>query len=131
ALQRLGGALRARVFALLDDGSPEVRALALRVAAKLGGDRTGEPLALTPARIVAAAATTPILLPEAAAFALATVAARHPEMRAAAARALARRQAAATTSGTGALPASLAPLLARLSHDPSDLVRGALAHLEP
>ena len=30
-----------------------------------------------------------------------------------------------------ALPASLAPLLARLSHDPSDLVRGALAHLEP
>ena len=209
ALQRLGGALRARVFALLDDGSPEVRALALRVAAKIGGDRIGEPLALTPARIVAAAATTPILLPEAAAFALAAVAARHPEMRAAilpavapllgdstswerrlaavemlapagpaaralleeaakdpspfvrsaavtvgaaagstailvagaadptpavraaAARALARRQATATTSGAEALPASLAPLLARLSHDPSDLVRGALAHLEP
>jgi tetratricopeptide (TPR) repeat protein/HEAT repeat protein len=209
ALQRLGGALRAQVFALLDDGSPEVRALALRVAAKIGGDRTGEPLALTPARIVAAAGTTPVLLPEAAAFALAAVAARHPEMRAAilpavapllgdstswerrlaavemlapagpaarvlleeaakdpspfvrsaavtvgaasgstaillagaadpipavraaAARALARRQAVATTSGTEALPASLAPLMARLSHDPSDLVRSALAHLEP
>jgi HEAT repeat protein len=215
ALQRLGGALRARVFALLDDGAPEVRALALRVAAKMGdkptertADRTSESV-LTPARIVAAAATPPLLLPEAGAFALAAVAARHPEMRAAilpavapllgdstswerrlaavemlapagpaarplleeaakdpspfvrsaavtvgaasgstailvagaadptpavraaAARALARRRLAATASGAESLPPSLAPILTRLSHDPSDLVRGALAHLEP
>src|SRR5581483_5076090 len=41
ALQRLGSTLRARIFALLDDGSPEVRALALRVAAKIA-EKTGE-----------------------------------------------------------------------------------------
>jgi hypothetical protein len=54
-----------------------------------------------------------------------------PAVRAAVARALARRRAAASGPGADALPANLAPILARLSHDPSDLVRGALEHLEP
>ena len=215
ALLRLGGALRARVLALVDDGPPEVRAPALRVAAKLG-DKPGEP-GLTPARIVAAAAAAPALLQDAARFALTSVVARHPEartaiptliapwladttswerrlaavemlvpagsaaraileeavkdpspfvrsaavtagaasgsiailvagaadptpaVRAAAARALARKRmsmsmsmsTSASGSGSDALPASLTPILARLRRDPSDLVRGALAHLEP
>ncbi len=215
ALQRLGGALRSRVFALVDDSSPEVspevRALALRVAAKLGES------GLTPARVVAAAATAPALLQDAAAFALSEIAAHHPEaraaiptavaplladttswerrlaavwmlapagpaaralleeaaakdpspfvrsaavtagaaagsvtilvagaadptpaVRAAAARALARKRAptpkvpgGAPGGPSDALPASLAPVLARLRRDPSDLVRGALEHLAP
>ena len=228
ALTRLGGALRARVLALVDDSAPEVRALALRVAAKIGekigdkiGDKTGDKMGdpgLTPARIVAAVAPSPLLLVDAALFALGAVVARHPEakaaipnllapmlgdatswerrraavellaaagpaarpqleeafkdtspfvrsaavtaaaatgsfaivaagagdptpaVRAAAARALAPaprgRRASTPASGAGTegippLPATLAPVLARLRRDPSELVRGALEHLEP
>ncbi len=210
ALARLGGALRARVLALVDDGATEVRGLALRVAAKIG-DKIGDP-SLTPARIVAAVAPAPALLTDAGCFALGAVVARHPEakaaipglvapmladatswerrraavellaaagpaarpqieeafkdaspfvrstavtaaaavgafgvvaagagdptpaVRAAAARALAPRRSAGSGAATAVsppVPSTLAPVLARLRRDPSELVRGALEHLEP
>ena len=136
ALQRLGGALRARVFALVDDSSaevrapqmsPEIRALALRVAAKLG-----EP-GLTPARVVAAAATAPALLQDAAAFALSVIAAHHPEARAAIPSAVAplladttswERRLAAVGMLAPAGPAAR-PLLEEAAKDPSPFVRSA------
>ena len=94
ALQRLGGALRARVFALVDDRlGGRVARLARcgsrspRVAAKLG-----EP-GLTPARIVAAAATGRRRCSRTPPLRAGVIAAHHPEARA-------------------AIPAAVAPLLA-------------------
>jgi tetratricopeptide (TPR) repeat protein len=73
ALGRIGGSLRARVAGLLGDGSPEVRALALRVSAKLGDP------GLRPSTIVAALGTAPLRVKDAAGFALGSWLVARPE----------------------------------------------------
>ena len=131
ALHRIGGALRPKVFALLDDARPEVRLLALRVDAKLGDPD------LVPAKIVSVLGPTPLRLEETASYAFRRSPSGDPETRASAIRALAplladpsswaRRLAAVEMlAAFGASSgATTRPLLENAIKDPSPFVRSA------